>query len=47
VERFCHLGALYRYVTILREYDRRRMNADQRGRFNRRLAELREPLRWH
>ena len=46
VEQFCHLGALYRYVTILREYDRRRMTVAQRARFNRRLDALREPLRW-
>jgi Ser/Thr protein kinase RdoA (MazF antagonist) len=46
VERFCQLGALYRYVTILREYDRRRMTREQRDRFHRRLDALREPLRW-
>jgi Ser/Thr protein kinase RdoA (MazF antagonist) len=46
VERFCHLGALYRYVTILREYDRRHMTRDQRDRFHRRLDALREPPRW-
>jgi Ser/Thr protein kinase RdoA (MazF antagonist) len=47
VERFCHLGALYRYVTILREYDRRHMTVEQRDRFHRRLDALREPMRWH
>jgi hypothetical protein len=40
------LGSLYRYVTILREYDRRRMTAKQRSRFNRRLDALRQPLPW-
>lgn len=49
VGRFCHLGALYRYVTVLRECNRRRgrMTGEQRDRFNRRLELLRNPLRWH
>src|SRR5207247_6347410 len=46
VGQFCRLGALYRYVTVLREYDRRRMTRPQRKVFNDRLDVLRAPLRW-
>jgi Ser/Thr protein kinase RdoA (MazF antagonist) len=45
--QFCRLGALYRYVTLLREFDRRRMKADQRRALGERLEALRHPLQWH
>jgi Ser/Thr protein kinase RdoA (MazF antagonist) len=45
--QFCRLGALYRYVHLLRSVQRRRMNAQQRKTFNERLELLRNPPQWY
>jgi len=47
IGQFCRLAALYRYITVLREYGRDRMNAEGKRLFESRLAALRHPAKWH
>jgi Ser/Thr protein kinase RdoA (MazF antagonist) len=47
VGRFCRLAALYRYIAVLRDYDRTRFSAEQRRLFDRRLEVLSNPPKWH
>jgi amicoumacin kinase len=47
IGQFCRLAALYRYITVLREYGRGRRNAEGKRLFESRLAALRHPAKWH
>jgi len=47
VGQFCRLGALYRYIAMLREGEKEQFNEEQAKRLEARLKLVRCPPKWH